>query len=199
MKGDARTSTTAAPPPVRSRAEVEAMIRKNLPLVQWTIAKYGPARINETERDELFAHCLVGLWYAVEQYDPSRGAFSTHAVPKIRGRLTGWLVTQNRKKRRLDKEALSLSSPLRRDEGSGLLLEDVIADEKAEFEDRIIAKSEIERLLSRCTERERRIVEALGQGLTLQKVGEFEGVSRERIRQIKVRAMKKIAGSLHTL
>jgi RNA polymerase sigma factor (sigma-70 family) len=179
--------------PMRGRAEVEALIKANIPLIHWVIRNYGPARLSETDRDELFAHCLLGLWYAAQWYDPCRGAFSSFAVPKIIGRISNFFTTKNRMKRKIDNEAISLSTPLNEGEDGGPTLEDILQDPRAEFESRIIARDEIERLLALLEPRERRIIESLGQGLTLDAVGGLEGgVSRERIRQLRNRAVKKI-------
>ncbi len=190
MKGEPATSIAA--PPIRTRAEAEAMIRENRGLIFWTISRFGPPRMNDTEREDLEAECLVGLWYAALKYRPEMGRFSSFAVPKIRGRICGWLTTQNRKKRRIDREALSLSTPLHAGE-EGATLEDTLPDPRAEFEERIIARVEIDRSLMPCSERERRILRALGDGMTLDAVGGLEGgVSRERVRQIRDRALQKI-------
>jgi DNA-directed RNA polymerase sigma subunit (sigma70/sigma32) len=82
---------------------------------------------------------------------------------------------------------------LRRDDEGGLLLEDVIPDERAEFESRVLDRLEAERLLGRCSEKERRVIEAVGAGLTYSVIGRLEGnVSRQRIEQIRKKAMRKI-------
>ena len=193
MKNECSTTSTASMPK-RTREEVEAIIRSNLALIKWCISKYAPGRLTEADRDELFAACLPGLWLAAEQYDPSRGMrFSTFAVPKIRGKISAWLSTRNRKKRKFNDDTLSLSMPLHHGEAGGETLEDILPDPGAEFESRIIARDEIERLLASCTERERRILCALGDGFTLQITGDMEGgISRERVRQIRNRATKKV-------
>jgi len=193
MKNECSTTSTASMPK-RTRDEVEAMIRENIPLVWWVVNRFAPSRLSETEREELFSAAMIGLWDAAEQYDPALGyRFSTLAVSRIRGRISGWITTRNRKKRKLDREALSLSLPLHFGDKPGSTLEDSIVDDRAAFEDRIIAGIDAERLLTRCTEKERRILRALGDGLTLEVTGGLEnGISRERVFQIKERATRKI-------
>lgn len=198
MKNDTCTTSTTAMPK-RTKEEIDRLIRENIPLVWWVVNRFAPSRLSETELEEVYSAGLIGLWDAVEKFDPSLNyRFSTFAVSRIRGRISGWVTTRNRKKRKLDREAISLSLPLHAGDKPGSTLEDFIVDERAAFEDRIIAGMEADRLLERCTERERRIIRSLGDGLTLQEVGELEnGVSRERVFQIKERATRKIKGSVY--
>jgi RNA polymerase sigma factor (sigma-70 family) len=96
-------------------------------------------------------------------------------------------------------EPLSLSEPLR-DDGDGEL-GDVVEDRSAESPFEAAALSllpdEVARLLIPLDERERRIL-CLRFGLdrgeprTLEEVGEFFNLTRERIRQIEARAMSKL-------
>lgn len=59
----------------------EDLVVENMALVHWTVRRLGcsPAEYDDRVQDGMF-----GLMRAAQLYDPSRGAFSTHAVPWIR-------------------------------------------------------------------------------------------------------------------
>jgi len=96
-------------------------------------------------------------------------------------------------------EPLSLFEPLREDGDAELA--DIVEDRSAESPDEAavaaLLPAEIEKLLSHLDERERQIL-ALRFGLdrgeprTLEEVGEYFQLTRERIRQIEARAMSKL-------
>src|SRR3954451_1045566 len=96
-------------------------------------------------------------------------------------------------------EPLSLSEPLREDGDAELgdIVEDRSADSPFEVAATALLPAEIEKLLSPLDERERQIL-ALRFGLdrgeprTLEEVGEYFNLTRERIRQIEARAMSKL-------
>ena len=96
-------------------------------------------------------------------------------------------------------EPLSLSEPLREDGDAEL--GDVVEDRSAESPFEVAATSllpdEIQRLLSPLDEREREILRLRfgldrGEPRTLEEVGEYFNLTRERIRQIEARAMSKL-------
>ena len=96
-------------------------------------------------------------------------------------------------------EPLSLSEPLREDGDAELgdIVEDRSAESPFEMAATALLPDEIEKLLAPLDERERQIL-ALRFGLdrgeprTLEEVGEFFNLTRERIRQIEARAMSKL-------
>jgi RNA polymerase sigma factor (sigma-70 family) len=96
-------------------------------------------------------------------------------------------------------EPLSLSEPLREDGDAEL--GDVVEDRSAESPFEVAATSllpeEIARLLAPLDEREREILRLRfgldrGEPRTLEEVGEYFNLTRERIRQIEARAMSKL-------
>jgi len=96
-------------------------------------------------------------------------------------------------------EPLSLSEPLREDGDAEL--GDVVEDRSAESPFDVAATSmlpeEIQRLLAPLDEREREILRLRfgldrGEPRTLEEVGEYFNLTRERIRQIEARAMSKL-------
>jgi RNA polymerase sigma factor (sigma-70 family) len=96
-------------------------------------------------------------------------------------------------------EPLSLSEPLREDGDAELgdIVEDRSAASPFEEAATVLLPKEIEKLLAPLDERERKIL-ALRFGLdrgeprTLEEVGEYFNLTRERIRQIEARAMSKL-------
>ena len=96
-------------------------------------------------------------------------------------------------------EPLSLSEPLREDGDAELgdIVEDRSAESPFEVAATALLPDEIEKLLGPLDERERQIL-ALRFGLdrgeprTLEEVGEYFNLTRERIRQIEARAMSKL-------
>jgi len=103
--------------------------------------------------------------------------------------------------RRLSGDA-SLNVPIRAHEGEGGEWQDWLADERASQEQMLIDQDELqnrrvmlESALAHLNERERRIFVArrlLEEPLTLEDLSAELGVSRERVRQIEVRAFEKV-------
>ncbi len=96
-------------------------------------------------------------------------------------------------------EPLSLSEPLREDGDAELgdVVEDRSAESPFEMAATALLPEEIERLLSPLDEREREILRLRfgldrGEPRTLEEVGEYFNLTRERIRQIEARAMSKL-------
>ncbi|MFP4015677.1 MAG: RNA polymerase sigma factor RpoD [Halanaerobiales bacterium] len=100
---------------------------------------------------------------------------------------------------KISKEAISLETPIGEEEDSNL--GDFIKDEEtAEPEISVtqnLLKEELDGILDTLTEREKRILElrfgiADGRNRTLEEVGKEFGVTRERIRQIEAKALRKL-------
>ncbi|HEY7551297.1 MAG TPA: sigma-70 family RNA polymerase sigma factor, partial [Hyphomicrobiaceae bacterium] len=107
--------------------------------------------------------------------------------------------------RRLGGDA-SLNAPVRADtEGSGEW-QDWLVDEAPDQEERLVESEELsqrkaylEKAMGTLNERERRIFEArrlTEEPATLEDLSEEFGVSRERIRQIEVRAFEKVQAAV---
>ena len=96
-------------------------------------------------------------------------------------------------------EPLSLSEPLRDDGDAELgdVVEDRSAESPFEAAAKVLVADEIGRLLAPLDEREREILRLRfgldrGEPRTLEEVGEYFDLTRERIRQIEARAMSKL-------
>ena len=94
---------------------------------------------------------------------------------------------------------LSLDQPFT--EGESNSLKDVLEDERAQSPDEPVMyeslKEEIERVLSTLTEREAEVITLYfginrERALTLEEIGERFGLTRERVRQIKEKAIKRL-------
>ena len=100
---------------------------------------------------------------------------------------------------RFASEPLSLSEPLREDGDAELgdMVPDPSAESPFEMAATALLPSEIDKLLSPLDPRERDILKLRfgldrGEPRTLEEVGEFFNLTRERIRQIEARAMSKL-------
>lgn len=134
------------------------------------------------------------------------GDLNHEQVQKIATKLGVSIEEVHSMNRRLSGDA-SLNSPLRADDGTGEWQdwlvdesesqESIVANQQELDQRRIMLKSAMETL----NERERRIFEARRlseESITLEDLsGEF-GVSRERVRQIEVRAFEKVQKSMQT-
>jgi len=102
---------------------------------------------------------------------------------------------------------VSLNAPIRDDGDSGEW-QDWLVDESSSQEARLVASEESDNrrqalgeALSVLNERERRIFEArrlVDEPITLEELADEFGVSRERVRQIEVRAFEKVQKAVKT-
>jgi RNA polymerase primary sigma factor/RNA polymerase sigma factor len=169
-----------------SVATTNQIIRANLRLVV-SIAK----RYMRPERDffELVSDGNMSLIRAAEKFDVSRGnKFSTYA---------SWALMKN--------FARTIPDALRQQDRfstSHSEMFSTIADARGDYYEQesvqIQRESQVKRILDQLDERERQLVTSrfgLTRGqepLTLKQVGSLMGVSKERVRQIQVRAMGKL-------
>jgi RNA polymerase primary sigma factor len=100
---------------------------------------------------------------------------------------------------RLPQDPLSLETPVGEEEDSRLgdFVEDRDAEAPAEVASKTMMRSEVDEVLETLTPRERRVLQLRfglvdGQQRTLEEVGKRFSVTRERIRQIEARALRKL-------
>jgi RNA polymerase primary sigma factor len=100
---------------------------------------------------------------------------------------------------RISQEPMSLDTPVGQEESS--LLGDFIEDESVlgpvDAASNQLLKEQVHSILDSLSDREREVLEMRfglrdGQGHTLEEVGQFFGVTRERIRQIEAKALRKL-------
>ena len=164
----------------------ETLIRCNMRLVT-SIAKRHSGQAENFF--ELLSDGNISLMRAVEKYDYSRGfKFSTYA---------SWAIMKN--------FARSIPDEKNRRErfvtGSEELFD--VAEDRRSQEGEVLAaaaqaSAKVNRLLEYLEPREREIIrlraglENGSEGMTLEKIGEKLGITKERVRQLNVRAMKKL-------
>ena len=166
----------------------DLLIRCNMRLVT-SIAKRHAGQAENFF--ELLSDGNMSLMRAVEKFDFSRGnKFSTYA---------SWAIMKN--------FARSIPDEKNRRERFVTGNEEVFdaAEDKRTDEQEVIAAAEqasakVNRLLEHLEPREREIIrmraglDSGSDGMTLEKIGEKLGITKERVRQLNVRAMKKLRG-----
>ena len=137
------------------------------------------------EPDE--THAVQNAWAANQTLDPSLERKLRRAAGKVRRII------------RISQEPMSLEMPVGQEESS--MLSDFIEDETVvgpvDAAANQLLKEQVQSSLDALSEREREVLEMRfglrdGQSHTLEEVGQFFGVTRERIRQIEAKALRKL-------
>jgi RNA polymerase primary sigma factor len=169
-----------------SVATKNEILRANLRLVVSIVKRY--AKTGEDFYD-LISDGNMTLIRAVEKFDFSRGnKFSTYA---------SWALFKNFA-RSIPEESRRLRRFGTGNDGVLLGIEDRRCQENEQKTEQLQRENEVRRLLSRLDDREQKVIFHRyglqdGQGpLTLKEVGAMLGVSKERARQIEVRAMSRL-------
>ena len=119
---------------------------------------------------------------------------------EISDRLEGALsAARIREIQRINQEPVSLETPIGEEDDSHLgdFLEDKEVESPSDYTTKSLLKDELNEVMLELTDRERRVLE-LRYGLidnhprTLEEVGKVFGVTRERIRQIEAKSIKKL-------
>ena len=135
----------------------------------------------------------LGLMKAAEKFEPERGfKFSTYATWWIRQSITRAIA-------QLSQEPISLETPVGEEEDAHL--EDFIQDEDAgvpvDEAGRQLLRRELLHVLKSLTPREERVITLRfgledGRARTLEELGKEFNVTRERVRQIEAKALRKL-------
>ncbi len=137
------------------------------------------------EPDE--THAIRHAWATEQPLDPSLERKLRRAATKVRRII------------RVSQEPMSLEMPVGQEESS--MLSDFIEDETVvgpvDAAANQLLKEQVQSSLDALSEREREVLEMRfglrdGQSHTLEEVGQFFGVTRERIRQIEAKALRKL-------
>jgi RNA polymerase primary sigma factor len=106
---------------------------------------------------------------------------------------------------KISREPVSLETPFGEEEGSQLgdVLEDLTAPAPADVAVSQLLKEQIQEVLKSLSDREARVLQLRfgledGRSRTLEEVGREFGVTRERIRQIEAKALRKLRHPTHS-
>src|SRR5262249_51642039 len=164
----------------------DLLIRCNMRLVTSIAKKHSGQAENFFE---LLSDGNISLMRAVEKFDFSRGnKFSTYASWAIMKNFARSIPDEKNRRERFvtgNEEVFDIAEDRRTQEG-----EVVAAAEQA--------SAKVNRLLEYLEPREREIIRMRAgldngnDGMTLEKIGEKLGITKERVRQLNVRAMKKL-------
>lgn len=163
----------------------EYIVQRNLGLVHLMMARF---RSSGVEQDDLFSDALLALLRSVERFDPWRGVrFSTFACNVILRDLMRRAKRVGRYRRLFPVQHDSLferplSTPEVQDE-----VQHAVERLHRALEDNLAGLSDLESLIIA-----QRFPFNRTRRLTLQQVGEWIGVSKERVRQIQNQALGKL-------
>jgi len=160
-------------------------------------------------RDDLEQGGRCGLWIAAERFDPDRGSrFSTYAGYWIRREVfrafrfvSSTIDIPRRRERRPLAPQRSLDAPIPNGEvrGLGVLIVDSgpLPDVLAAYREQA---DQIAAALAKLPERSQVVLrDYYWRSRTLQAIGDDLGVTRERVRQIKAKAMKRLVADLRAV
>lgn len=153
------------------------------------IARYGLPPYRALDADDLESEAYLALCHAAEHWNPERGKFSTLAVTVIENHLKNF--AWNRKALDL----VSLDAPLDEERALGEVLPDPAPgpDEQCE---QAATRDAVRAALQRLPDRDREVMEALLDGHTTAELAQRDGVSRQRIDQIRARSFERMRRSL---
>ena len=178
---------------VMKASERDTLITSNMGYVV-TLARQYKSDILST--DDLISEGSIGLMKAADKFDPSRGKpFVTFAAPYIRksieeaiSRVTGEMPVMS------TDESLPVGS------NNNFTLLNVLEDKDAPKTDHILEQGtlsdELAQAIGTLNEREQAVVRKFFgvdcQRMTMAEIGEELGLKRERVRQIRDKAMRKL-------
>jgi RNA polymerase primary sigma factor len=170
----------------------ETLIRCNMRLVTSIAKRHTGATENFFE---LLSDGNISLMRAVEKFDYSRGnKFSTYGSWAIMKNFARSIPDEKNRRERFvtgNEEVFDVAEDRRAQEG------DYVAAAAQ-------ASDKVNRLLEYLEPREREIIrlraglDSGAEGMTLEKIGEKLGITKERVRQLNVRAMKKLRTIVET-
>ena len=180
--------------------EQERLVTQNMGYVV-TLARQYKSDILST--DDLVSEGAIGLMKAAQKFDPSRGKpFVTFAAPYIRHSIEAAIqrLDTDQQLRSTD-ESLPIGS--RNNYTLLTVLEDASAAKPAELVEESTLSDDMVKSMVVLNQREtdvvRRYYGLLGQRLTMAEIAEDMGLKRERVRQIRdvaVRKLKKAARNI---
>lgn len=185
---------------------MDRLLRANRGLVCRIASKYQGRGMSRRDED-LVQLGMIGLWRAVETFDPGKGSFSKHAGMAIRREITHRSVDKHT--RRLSKGGVQASAarPDSLDQMGHNILpgwqaphrdyawdDDTIADLGKYKGETWRAKEQVERAIADAdlTDVERETLRQRLEGKTQQEIGAAQGRSRRRVGENEDRAIRKV-------
>lgn len=152
----------------------EQVVLNNICLVPYTI-KYMNKNILD---EDLYSTGIIGLLKAINGFDSSKGVkFNTYAICAIRNEI----LLSFRKKQITP--AFSLDEPYDLGNGESVEFSEMIADSRR-FEEEVIADMQIEQMLSKINEREKKIITLSMQDKTQREIAKICGISQAQVSRI---------------
>lgn len=189
-----------------TQSNVQINAENHLGLVYKIAHKYALNYGNpgEFQHDDMFEEFrqigAIGLMKAIESYDSTKGAFSTHATFYIVGEITEYFRKNGTQKRdyRVVSYLDDCVSPSGSDGGKQTALRDLIPDESCPNPQEEVERSEIANLVRRKVEglsiRQKTIVKMhMGidcQSMTFDEIGKAIGSSRQYAKQVYDKAIR---------
>jgi RNA polymerase sigma factor FliA len=181
----------------------EELFHENTGLVHFAIRKvfpspYSTARKYNMDYEDFVQHGLMTLWKCVQKFDNDKANFSTYAVVSIKGSLMslirdkGYALKYHYKTTKEEKEGstpFSLDNELLED---GENFYNVIEDENVNVLDDIEKRDYLKYQLSQLKESEEEVIKLFLVGLNPREVANIMGVSRQRVQQIRKRALERL-------
>jgi RNA polymerase sigma factor (sigma-70 family) len=187
--------------------DLAAKLKRHEGLVK-TVAEYYRRRAaGRAEFDDLYQAGMLGLMHAARRFEPARGlAFSTYAVRCIKGeiikelkgsdliRLPDHYAGEERAvlAGKLQPQALARDARALDLDGVGDVEDRKAAWAARRLEEAEEARGRVEELMRHVDPRQREVVERRAQGETLTAIGADMGVCRERVRQLEVKAHRRM-------
>lgn len=169
--------------------EQRRLVEDNHDLIYWFMTKH------KLDFDTFYSYAAEGLCRAAAAYNTDKGEFSTFAHRCMLNAVRSY----RKDKKRTTRDAagctiVSLQSKAVGSDGEEIEIGELLVSIEQDTDDWIDAKDALKRIISALDSRSAKIVMMKAYGYTNQEIADHIGVSRERIRQIRVEAWKKIAG-----
>lgn len=177
--------------------DAAALFEKHQHLAKFFLHKFFPSDSCGATYDDRLSMALAGIWRAAQTYDPSVAAFSTWAEMQVRGAIStgmrsyGYHYEPAKRGRWNHLRFTDIKVP----DGDESDFVATLAVDNRQPEDALLERepreavvSGVRSALDRLPLRERTVLALRMAGRTLDAIGQLYGVTRERIRQVELRA-----------
>lgn len=163
----------------------EKFFEENMNLVYYTISRYYPTHIGD---EDIIQEGMLGLFRAVNDFDPEKGAFSTFAIYKIRGAIANEFKKVSRRVPTVSLDGMRGSDS---DDGECTLDQFIVGSPDEGYTDWTP-------LMKKLTDQEKVVLKGLIEGNTQADMARAMGVSRQRVEQIMRKIKKKWIAVMET-